>query len=110
MDRKLVGAMVLLLFASTGCRMCSSCCDDLPPVLDGPYSNTGGRAGSAFDGVADAVPLIQAEPITPTSEEPTTPTSEEPFTPTSEEKAPEEALEKQVLFAQPVVQLADTDD
>jgi len=93
MDRKLVGAMLLLL-ASGGCRMCSSCCDDLPPVLDGPYSNTGGRAGSAFGGVADAVPLIQAEPMTPTSEEEVT----------------SAALEKQVLFAQPVLQLVDTDD
>jgi len=69
--------------------MCSSCCDDLPPVLDGPYSTTGGRAGSAFGGVADAVPLIQNEVA---------------------EEVSTAALEKQVLFALPVVQLADTDD
>ncbi len=60
MNRKLLGAMLLLL-ASTGCRACSRCSDNLPPVLDGPYSHSVGRAGSAFGGVADARPLYQAE-------------------------------------------------
>ncbi len=50
MDRKLVGA-ILLVFASGGCRMCQSCGDHLPPVLDGPYPATGARAGSVFGGV-----------------------------------------------------------
>jgi len=83
MDRKLVGAM-LLLFASSGCRMCSSCCDNLPPVLDGPYSSqTGGRAGSAFGAV------IQQQSY------------EEEITVSASEEEPTAALEKQVLFAQP---------
>jgi len=117
MDRKLVGAMLLLL-ASTGCRMCSSYCDNLPPVLDGPYPNTGGRVGSAFGGNLVAQPLSQREITSPTPEEPA-----------SEESAPEEstveepsedltaAIEEQDLFARPLEQegspvshFADTDD
>jgi hypothetical protein len=58
MNRKLLGAMLLLL-ASTGCRACSRCSDNLPPVLDGPYSHAVGRAGSAFTGMVDAVSLSQ---------------------------------------------------
>ena len=61
MDRKLVGAMLLL--ARSGCRMCSSCCDNLPPVLDGPHPYTGGRAGSAFGGVEDAGGVVNVEPL-----------------------------------------------
>ncbi|NOY42937.1 MAG: hypothetical protein GXP26_14020 [Planctomycetes bacterium] len=49
MDRKLVGA-ILLVLASGGCRACTSSCDHLPPVLDGPYPTSGVRAGSAFGG------------------------------------------------------------
>jgi len=60
MNRKLLGAMLLLL-ASSGCRACSQCADDLPPVLDGPYSHSVGRAGSAFGGMVDAVSLSQEE-------------------------------------------------
>jgi len=68
--------------------MCSSCCDDLPPVLDGPYPYTVGRAGSAFGGVVETVPLYQSEATTPTSEEELTEVSTA-------------ALEKQDMFAQP---------
>ncbi len=62
LDRKLVGTM-LLLFASCGCRTCTSCCDDLPPVLDGPYSHVKGRAGSAFTGVSYELPQRNVDNI-----------------------------------------------
>lgn len=47
MDRKLIGAM-LLLVASCGCRACDNSCDYLPPVLDGPYTSHSTRSGSTF--------------------------------------------------------------
>ena len=68
MDRKFVGAMLLFL-ASGGCRMCSNCCDNLPPVLDGPYPYTEGRAGSAFGAASHAEPYYEAEPIGPSAAE-----------------------------------------
>lgn len=49
MDQKLV-ALLLLASIGGGCRTCSSCCDYLPPVVDGPYANSAGRAGSAAAG------------------------------------------------------------
>jgi len=58
MDRKLVGTLLLLL-ASGGCRACSSSCDYLPPVMDGPYAATGERAGSAFAGGAGKEPIVE---------------------------------------------------
>jgi len=118
MDRKLVGAMLLLL-ASTGCRMCSSCCDNLPPVLDGPYPNSGGRVGSAFGGTLVAQPLSQSEIFAPTPEE-SAPKESAPEESTVEEEPPEDltaAIENQNPFARPlaaenspVSHFADTDD
>ena len=63
-----MGAM-LLLMASMGCRACSRCTDNLPPVLDGPYSHSVGRAGSAFGGMVDAVSLSQEEEIVDSDQE-----------------------------------------
>lgn len=59
MDRKLIGAL-LLLIASGGCRACKSSCDYLPPVPDGHYPYPGGRAGSALGG--GAIEEISYEP------------------------------------------------
>ena len=116
MDRKLVGALLLLL-ASTGCRMCSSCSDNLPPVLDGPYPYTGGRVGLAFGGTIVAQPLSQREVISPPTE---AEAGEPPVEKPPVEEPPEDltaAIEKQDLFARPLEQenspashLADSDD
>ena len=40
--------LALLLVGSIGCQACDNSCDYLPPVVDGPYTLSGGRAGSAF--------------------------------------------------------------
>lgn len=68
MNRKLAGAMLLLL-TSLGCHACSHCSDNLPPVLDGPYSHVVGRAGSAFGGMVDAVSLSQEEDVVSSEQE-----------------------------------------
>jgi hypothetical protein len=49
MGGKPVGVLILLL-SCVGCHACSSNCDYLPPVADGPYTVPGQRAGSAFGG------------------------------------------------------------
>jgi len=49
MGGKPVGVLLLLL-SCVGCHACSSNCDYLPPVADGPYTVPGQRAGSAFGG------------------------------------------------------------
>ena len=64
MDRKLIGALLLLL-ASGGCCSCDSSCDYLPPVLDGPYSSTGMRTGSAKDTNFGIPTPIADEVLTP---------------------------------------------
>ncbi|MAT68978.1 MAG: hypothetical protein CMJ58_05585 [Planctomycetaceae bacterium] len=49
MKRPLAAVAACILLAG-GCRMCSDCCDQSPPVADSPYHNPYGRAGSAFTG------------------------------------------------------------
>jgi hypothetical protein len=67
MGGKLV-AVLLLLLSCVGCHACSSCCDYLPPVADGPYTVPGQRAGSAFGGPAIHGPTRNG-PLPDTAEE-----------------------------------------
>ena len=67
MDRKLVGAMLLL--ASNGCRACNSCCDYLPPVVEGPYASSGARVGSASHERDLSEPFDDTELVNPMWEE-----------------------------------------
>ncbi len=64
MNRKLVGALLLVL-ASGGCCACDNCCDYLPPVLDGPYSSQGMRSGSAMAGEYVTPMSDENEAVTP---------------------------------------------
>ncbi len=64
MGGKPVGTLLLLL-ASGGCQACSSCCDYLPPVADGPYTGSPGRAGSAISGGFVSSAAYEGEAITP---------------------------------------------
>jgi hypothetical protein len=68
MDRKLVG-VVLLVLASGGCRMCTNCYDDLPPVLDGPYPPTGARVGTVNSAIVPVISEVD-EIIDPTEIQP----------------------------------------
>lgn len=43
-------AALFALLTCAGCKMCCSYTDNLPPVLDGPYSHVHGRAGSILSG------------------------------------------------------------
>ncbi len=73
MDRKLIGAM-LLLFASCGCCACDSSCDYLPPVIDGPYSSSsqGMRTGSTKDPSFQLLPKTEfQQPVVEVAEEET---------------------------------------
>ena len=56
MNRLFVGSLILI---SSGCRMCSDCCDYLPPVLDGPFEAQSMRAGSR-SGRTNGLPAAQA--------------------------------------------------
>lgn len=47
MTRKLAAA--LLFVAASGCRLCSDACDYSPPVINGPYAGSVGRAGSVMN-------------------------------------------------------------
>ena len=82
MDRKLIGVFLLVL-ASSGCRMCSDCCDYLPPVLDGPYPPSSARAGTIANSPLVPAPDA-AEEITDPSLETVSPAAEENL-PTAEE-------------------------
>ncbi len=50
MFRMKSAAALLALFALAGCKMCCSYPDNVPPVLNGPYSHVHGRAGSVLTG------------------------------------------------------------
>lgn len=70
MDRKIIGALLLVL-ATCGCCACDNSCDYLPPVLDGPYSSHGTRSGSVGN-MDYPTPLpveahqpVEGQPITP---------------------------------------------
>jgi hypothetical protein len=61
MERSKYACALLVLLAAGGCHMCSSSSDYAPVVIDGPYSNVQGRAGSILSG--SPMPLPDA--ITP---------------------------------------------
>ena len=60
--------MLLLSLACSGCHMCDSCCDYLPPVLDGPYSPPLTRAGSVSRSYTPIEHPISEKTITHDSE------------------------------------------
>jgi hypothetical protein len=76
MTKKLSGA-ALLLVALAGCRMCSDCCDDSPPVADNPYASAYGRAGSLHGGAVIEIPPVEGASAAPTPAMPAPPTDEE---------------------------------
>jgi len=61
MNYSALGAL-LVIVACGGCRMCSDCCDYLPPVANSQYATQGQRAGSAF-GSANTVGVIRARGV-----------------------------------------------
>ena len=63
MERKLIGA-ILLVLASGCCCTCDHCNDYGPPVLDGPYATQGGRSGSAL-ALGEAPSGVSSQAITP---------------------------------------------
>lgn len=60
--RNVYAAAVLAVLLISGCRYCTSRCDDLPPVPEIPYDIHGPRVASAFGGPA-FIPARAAEPL-----------------------------------------------
>lgn len=61
-------ASLLLVVACAGCRMCSSCCDYCPPVVNSPYDVSHSRAGSVHNSTT-YLGATYEEAITPTPQE-----------------------------------------
>ena len=64
MDRGKCACALVVLLAAGGCRMCQSYTDCAPVVLNGPYSNSTGRAGSILSGSPMPLPGVTIpEPV-----------------------------------------------